>query len=270
LTYLFHLAAYRFAIDYTSRRDVLDYGCGTGYGTALLAESATRVVGVDVDEAAVAHAECSHRQPNLSFRCVSPAESGSLPFDSNSFDTVVSFQVIEHISEVRAYLSEIDRLLRPGGAVLIATPDRTSRLFSFQKPWNRYHATEYSAPQLGALLATTFAEVNILGMTAVPPVVEIEMRRTRRLRWALLPFTLPLVPQALRQASLAACKAVSELRAQRRRQAEPRFDFDEAAIVIGPYEPRSVNLVAVCRKTGATKGAERLSVGALVGVHGPG
>lgn len=251
LTYLFHVATYRFAVAHASGHEVLDYGCGTGYGTALLAESAARVVGVDIDEDTLAYARGSHRQPNLSFRCVPPAESGPLPFDAASFDTVVSFQVIEHISAVQACFSEIDRVLRPGGHVLIATPDRTSRLFAFQKPWNRFHVTEYSAPQLKDLLNSWFAEVNVLGMTAAPEIVDVEMRRTRRMRWVLLPLTLPLVPEVLRRAGLGALKAMSELRRQRGTPPRRTYGLDESSITVGPYESPSVNLIAVCRKTGS-------------------
>jgi SAM-dependent methyltransferase len=248
LTYLFHIAAYRFAFDYTTQRAVLDYGCGTGYGTALLAESAASAVGIDIGAAAVEHAAHSYRRHNLSFRRVAPAEDGPLPFDDHSFDTVVSFQVIEHIGAVQSYLSEIGRVLRPGGHAVIATPDRTSRLFSFQRPWNRFHVTEYSAPQLGELLKSAFAEVAVLGMTATPAVIGAELRRTRRLRWMLLPFTLPIVPEALRRAGLGALKAISEMRATRGGAAGQSYGFDESSITIGPYAQPSANLIAVCCK----------------------
>ena len=248
LTYLFHVAAYRFALRYTAGREVLDYGCGTGYGTALLAESAKRVIGIDISDAALAYASASYRRSNLSFQHVPPAENSPLPFDDHRFDTIVSFQVIEHIGAVQLYLSEIARVLRPGGYVVFATPDRTSRLFSFQKPWNRYHVTEYSAPQLSALLSPTFADVDVRGMTAAPGVIEAELRRTRRLRWVLLPLTLPLIPEALRRAGLGAFKAMSEARAQRQNQPQRAYEFDESAILIGPHQPNCANLLAVCRK----------------------
>ena len=65
-----HLAAYHIARGYCAGKTVLDAGCGEGYGAALLATAARRVVGVDRDWAAVAHARARQRRPNLSFACV--------------------------------------------------------------------------------------------------------------------------------------------------------------------------------------------------------
>ena len=66
-----------------------------------------------------------------------------MPFADASFGAVLSFQVIEHLDRPDAYLAEASRVLAPGGVLLLATPDRATRLYSWQQPWNRFHVTEY-------------------------------------------------------------------------------------------------------------------------------
>src|SRR5690554_5022393 len=67
LIYLMHLATYRFAEQYTRGKRVLDYGCGSGYGSAQIAEDATEVVGVDISEEAIAHARANFQKERLRF-----------------------------------------------------------------------------------------------------------------------------------------------------------------------------------------------------------
>ena len=76
-----------------------------------------------------------------------------LPFDDGAFDAVVSFQVIEHVPSVDAYLAEVARVLRPGGTFLCATPDRVTRLFARQRPWNRWHLEEFTQAGLAAAVS---------------------------------------------------------------------------------------------------------------------
>lgn len=99
---------------------VLDLGCGGGTFTGIAAQSgAASVLGVDIAEAALARARRAH--PQLEFESV-PA-SGPLPFDDNRFDLVWASEVIEHIADTAAWLSEVRRVLAPGGRVAITTPD---------------------------------------------------------------------------------------------------------------------------------------------------
>jgi ubiquinone/menaquinone biosynthesis C-methylase UbiE len=96
----------------------LDLGCGTGDFTAALARAGADAVGADVAEAALERARSRHR--GLPFRLV-PFD-GPLPFDDGSFDLVWSSEVIEHVADTARWLSEVRRVLVPGGRLLLTTP----------------------------------------------------------------------------------------------------------------------------------------------------
>ncbi|MGI8428692.1 MAG: class I SAM-dependent methyltransferase [Solirubrobacteraceae bacterium] len=97
----------------------LDLGCGTGEFTALLAGAGATPVGVEVAQAALARARLRH--PALAFR-LAPIDE-PLPFEDGSFDLVWSSEVIEHIADTGAWLSEVRRVLGPGGRLALSTPD---------------------------------------------------------------------------------------------------------------------------------------------------
>ena len=180
LLVLRHVFAYEFAKRTLSGRgSVLDLGCGEGYGSALLSQVVGEIVGLDVDEAAIAHAASQYASANCRFRRL---DGERLPFGDAAFDAVVSFQVIEHVPGDRMYVSEVSRVLAPGGQLVLTTPNAANRLPPGGKPWNRFHVREYRAAELGDLLAGGFADVDVLGITACPEIHEIEMARVRQSR----------------------------------------------------------------------------------------
>ena len=243
LIYLMHLATYRFALPYTVGKRVLDYGCGSGYGSSMIAESAVSVIGVDVAEDAVAYATRHFANDKLGFQRVSP--DSALPFDDGAFDTVLSFQVFEHVEHESRYLSEIARVLAPGGTLVLATPDRSTRLLPLQQPWNRWHLREYSEASLRRRLERNFRSVEVMGMGGEKAVLGIELKRCARLKWMTLPMTLPIYPRALRVGML---NLVHRLRGRPPSTSVPTdFGFDESAIRIGHGISPSVNLIAVAR-----------------------
>ena len=142
-------------------RRVLDVGCGTGYGSAMVAPRVGEVVGVDLSGEAVERAKASNRLDNVRFVTM-PATA--LDFPDGSFDTAYSVQVIEHIEDVKAHLAEVLRILRRGGSYVVATPNRLT--YSPNGLHNAFHVREYDAGELEALLASYFAEVEITGLHA--------------------------------------------------------------------------------------------------------
>jgi SAM-dependent methyltransferase len=153
-----HLHRYCFARDICAGKDVLDVASGDGYGTALLAGIARRAVGVEIDAAAVARARGAYAAPNLAFV---RGDATRLPLADAAFDVVVSFETLEHLRDQSAFLTEIRRVLRPGGVLVVSTPDREVYAAPGQ-PVNRFHVLELNRPELAALLNGFFAHHRIL------------------------------------------------------------------------------------------------------------
>jgi ubiquinone/menaquinone biosynthesis C-methylase UbiE len=247
LIYSMHVATYKYCIGYVAEKKVLDYGCGSGYGTALISESCVQITGVDISPEAIAYAQSHYQGPHLSYLQIERAEVAPLPFPDSSFDVVLSFQVIEHVQDVSVYLKEFERVLVPGGCVIIATPDRLNRLFSFQKPWNMWHLREYTQDQLKDTLTTHFFNVNVQQMGGRQDVLETELSRIRKLKWVLLPFTLPFIPEFIRRNSLGFIKYLNyNLPKHSNKPIAP--SFDETALSISNKEKFSIYLLAIANK----------------------
>jgi ubiquinone/menaquinone biosynthesis C-methylase UbiE len=247
LLYLIHLATYKYCIPFIIGKKVLDYGCGSGYGTSLISKYSAQVIGIDISPDAINYAQAHYDAPNLNYLQIEPAEVAPLPFSDASFDVVLSFQVIEHVQNVSAYLREINRVLAPNGRVVIATPDRSARLFSFQKPWNIWHMREYTREQLHDALSQYFSRVNVLQTGGELEILRVEMKRINRVKWLMLPFTLPFIPDGVRNACLRFFK---DLRYSLSSNSKIPFtpDFDETVVSISDHEKFSVDLVAISSK----------------------
>jgi SAM-dependent methyltransferase len=98
---------------------VLDLGCGEGRFAAALAEKGAHPVGVEVAENALRRA----RALNPELELIRVPFDGLLPFDDNRFDVAWAGEVIEHVADTARWLSEVRRVLRPGGRLLLTTPD---------------------------------------------------------------------------------------------------------------------------------------------------
>jgi len=179
---LMHLRAYAEAAGHARGGDVLDVGCNTGYGTVGFVPVARRVVGIDVSPAAIEAARRRSSAGRPEFLVTTGVE---LPFPDESFDLVTSFQVVEHLVDPLAFLAELRRVLRPGGVVVLATPNAAIRLDPGMTPWNRFHVREYRAAELAELLAAAFGDVRVRGLFAVPTLYEAELARAAAaLAWA--------------------------------------------------------------------------------------
>ena len=165
-----HLKRYLFAAPYCPDKIVLDAACGAGYGTAELGRVAARVVGVDADEAAIAYARSRYARANVVFEVMDVV---SLRFADDSFDVVVSFETIEHLSDQETFLAEVARVLRPSGALVISTPNAPA---TTEEPENPFHRIEYSRDDFTALLSERFATVDLFGQR------RLQTRRHRALQ----------------------------------------------------------------------------------------
>jgi len=176
---LVHTCAYVTASRVAKNKKVLDLGCNTGYGTRILFNSAKQIVGVDVSENAISSAKNEYGHLGITFRQI---DGKRLPFDDDTFDVIVSFQVIEHIVDHSKYIGEIQRVLAPNGVVLFTTPNALLRLDPGMKPWNEFHVREFSFSELKALLDAYFPKVGIFGLFANEPLYSIEVNRLSKAR----------------------------------------------------------------------------------------
>ncbi|MEM9857491.1 MAG: class I SAM-dependent methyltransferase [Bacteroidota bacterium] len=148
------LKAYYLAEDYL-KGDLLEVGCGEGRGIELFKNKVDSFTALDKIQSVID--TLSEKYPGYKF-----IQDNIPPFAKladNAYDTIVSFQVIEHIKEDRKYLEEIYRVLKPGGVALITTPNIKRTLT--RNPW---HVREYTADQLNSLATAIFDEVEMKGI----------------------------------------------------------------------------------------------------------
>lgn len=172
--------------------DLLEVGCGEGRGVRLLLPSVTSYTAIDKIEAAVDELKVKYPSGKFVAGNLPP-----LPFPDSSFDTVVSFQVIEHIKDDRAFLKEIHRVLRPGGVALITTPNRPMSLS--RNPW---HVREYTPAELTGLASGIFPSVEMKGISGNDKVMEYHEKNRaavrRMMRWDVLNLQYRLPAAVLR------------------------------------------------------------------------
>jgi 2-polyprenyl-6-hydroxyphenyl methylase/3-demethylubiquinone-9 3-methyltransferase len=154
---------------------VLDVGCGEGRFAAELARRGFDVVGVDVAEEPLRRARA--REPMLQLRIV-PAE-GRWPLSDASFDLVWAGETIEHVADTVGWLSEVHRVLRARGRLLLSTPAHGRlRMLALALSGTRFdrhfdpradHLRFYSSRTLARLLADLgFGEIEVRGEGGIP------------------------------------------------------------------------------------------------------
>ena len=162
-----HVGRYRFAAPAVRGKRVLDVACGSGYGCAILAETAAEVVGVDISPDAVAHAAARYAGlPNVRFAC---GDARRVPLTSERFDVVTSFETIEHLPgpDIDDYLAEVNRLLVAGGRAFISTPDRDSYSLGGDTG-NPFHLHEFTRDEFVTRLGRHFDVDGVFGQEFAP------------------------------------------------------------------------------------------------------
>lgn len=148
-----HLSRYRWAAPLAAGKRVLDAGCGTAYGSAMLAEAGARQV-VGVDTAADVLAAVRPRMPG-GVRLLH-ADVVSLPFEDASFDVVVCFEAIEHVDDAEAVIDEFARVLAEDGVLAVSSPNREVYV-----PGNPHHRHEFVPDELAEMLSRRFTNVRL-------------------------------------------------------------------------------------------------------------
>jgi len=167
-----HEVAYLRCADICAGQDVLEAGCGEGYGADLIASVARRVVAVDYDSATVAHVR--DRYPRVE---VLAGNLADLPLPDASVDVVVNFQVIEHLWDQPQFITECLRVLRSGGRLLMSTPNRITFTPGGDTPVNPFHTRELNAAELRELLEDGgFRVDSVCGVFHGPRLAEMDAR----------------------------------------------------------------------------------------------
>jgi ubiquinone/menaquinone biosynthesis C-methylase UbiE len=151
-----HWHRYHFAARWCEGKRVIDAACGEGYGTALLARHAAHVTGVDISAEAIAHAR--RRYASLANAEFIEASCTALPLADASVDVAISFETIEHIAAQAEFVSELARVLKPEGVLVLSCPNKLE--YSDKRGFtNEFHVRELYRGELQALVAARLPQI---------------------------------------------------------------------------------------------------------------
>ena len=149
--------AYEYAKPIISGKNVLDIGCGMAYGTEFMAAVANEITGVDYDLETINDNKEAYKDiGNLKF-----AKGVVPPLDApdNSCDVITAFQFIEHIKPRKEFLRDAIRVLKPGGKLMVTTPNALKSLAR-----NPFHVHEYTFAEMRKEMSDLPADFELLGL----------------------------------------------------------------------------------------------------------
>jgi ubiquinone/menaquinone biosynthesis C-methylase UbiE len=143
--------------------NLLEIGCGVGRGLDVLVQSCEQYTGIDKNEELLNSLRQSYPKLRFLYQHIPPLSG----IADNTFDYIVTFQVIEHIEDDSLFIKEIYRVLKPGGKVIITTPN--IKLSLTRNPW---HIREYTAASLQTLIQKYFQSLDRKGVHGNKKVME--------------------------------------------------------------------------------------------------
>lgn len=156
-----HIARYYFSTPYIKGR-VLDIACGTGYGCHMVAKDrkreVTEIVGVDVDQETVSYANVEYNHQKVTY-VQGDALDPSLPERLGQFDTILSFETIEHVQDDLLFMDNLYRMLKPGGTLVVSSPFGRGRGMLTSEPFHVHQLTPEEFEEL--FTRFEFADVEI-------------------------------------------------------------------------------------------------------------
>jgi GT2 family glycosyltransferase/SAM-dependent methyltransferase/glycosyltransferase involved in cell wall biosynthesis len=159
-----HLHRYMWAAQWVRGCRVLDLASGEGFGAAILAETAISVVGIDIDPLTVEHSRLNYGSERLDFQVGDALDLERFPV--GHFDAVVAFEMVEHVEDHDRLLAQIRHVLRPGGLLVMSTPDRHA-YEDTRREENPYHVHELDTREFVSLLSGQFANLRMWGQRTV-------------------------------------------------------------------------------------------------------
>ena len=158
----FGIGRYIFAAQFVKGTAILEVGCENGYGASYLVRKGAKVVvGGDISQEAIEYANAHYQKDGLDFLRL---DAEQLPFRDNSFDVIVSFEVIEHLQRYEDFLSEGRRTLKDGGTFICSTPNKEVISPNSDKPWFPGHVKEFYIDEFYDVLANYFDEIAVYGL----------------------------------------------------------------------------------------------------------
>ncbi len=242
-----HRFAYHQVMSRVTGKKVLEIGCGTAYGTRMLAESAREIIALDTDPELIAHLAKGQTE-RLAYRWY---DGQALPFLDGCFDNVVSFQVIEHVDDDAAFLREIKRVLKVKGRAFLTTPNRLLRLLPGQAPFNHYHVREYTPQELRALATETGFQVRLEGIRGDPGTQALELERLRIYHHWVFRHVIQRIPVTVQQAVARTLRSSSLGRLTRKQRDAQELRFYRVHEPDGPTLDQSIDLWLELEKVSA-------------------
>jgi SAM-dependent methyltransferase len=162
---ILHVSRYVWAAQQFVRPDhhVLDFGCGTGFGVALLSPRCAEVTGVDLDPNVVSLGD-RFQLPNARFLCANACTPDvRAALGVGGMDVVLSMETIEHLEDYFTYVENAVSMMSPKGTFVVGTPNRTMTYNRYQdrRHMDPSHVQEFTARSLERTLAGYFARVEM-------------------------------------------------------------------------------------------------------------
>ena len=158
-----HLHRYAIISKYIEGKIVLDIASGEGYGTNLISQKAKFAYGVDIDAQSIADARQKYQKENIEFL---EGSTDAIPLQDDSVDVLISYETIEHHDRHEEMMQEIKRVLKPGGMVIISTPDKY--FYSDKRNFkNKFHIKELYKNEFLELVSRYFSKAQLLNQMFV-------------------------------------------------------------------------------------------------------
>ncbi len=152
--YYEHLARYLFSSQFIKKKIILDIGCGAGYGSYLLSKygDPKKIFAIDISKEAIDYAKYRYKTKNINYRIDDAQKLKSIK--NKSIDVAISFELIEHLKNQDAFLTQVKRIIKNNGIFITSTPNK----YTYPKG-NPYHIKELSPVEFKKLLNKYFTNV---------------------------------------------------------------------------------------------------------------